>query len=77
MDPVHLEEDEVTYELTIRKLESVGILRHLTASLRKALTEEMRGLKDEPKTSIEFYDQERELEICEGKIVELAKIKKM
>lgn len=75
MDPIHLNEEELEYELKIRRIEVAGTPRHQTLALRKILNCEANGTTSEPKSSSGCYETDSEIKICEEKIVELIKLK--
>lgn len=60
IEPEHLDSDEIKYELNVRGLPSQGVRRHLTAELRQAISNEVRGLVTYPCLSFGYPSNEHE-----------------
>ena len=52
LEPEHLENEEITYELRVRGIDASGQRRELTARLRQALLDEKRGRQVFPRLTI-------------------------
>lgn len=52
LEPEHLENDEISYELRVRGIDASGQRRELTARLRQVLLDEKRELKQFPRLTV-------------------------
>ena len=55
MDPVHLDKDELDYELALRHVNNLSNPRTKTSALRELLTKERAGFEMEPKNSHHLF----------------------
>lgn len=75
LHPEHLSDDEIEYELMIRREMATGARRELTAKLRAIINQEQLGKRAVPKTS--FSVPSEEMAHCQRQVRELKNILEM
>lgn len=66
MNPCHLNQEEVEYELKIRNIYNTGSSRSKTAMLNNILSSEMRGVSVAPVQSGNYFDSANEIIVCKS-----------